>query len=79
MPIPWTTYNDRNASLVRNLTNLFKVRHVVSGVANALKVHSLCLFINGFPEIFRLVSVDEFGVDAQSREEDFELVVGAAV
>lgn len=62
-----------------NLGNSLQVRNVIPGVTNTLKVDSLCLVVNSSSNILRLVAVDKLGLDAQTREEDLELVVGAAI
>jgi hypothetical protein len=78
--IGWVqTYDDRNAMFVRNFCDGLKVRDVVFGVSNALDINSLCFLVNHLSEILRLVSVHKLGVDAQSREENLELVIGSAV
>lgn len=62
-----------------SLGNSLQIRNVVLGVSNTLNIDSLCLIINGSCNVLRLVAIDELGFDAQAREEDLELVVGAAV
>lgn len=62
-----------------DLGNCLQVRDVVLGVANALNVDSLGLVVNGSSNVLGLVAVDKLGLDAQARQEDFELVVGSAV
>lgn len=74
-----STYNYRHAMLMRYLGNGLNIRNVVPGIANALNIHSLGLVINSSSNILRLVAVDELGLDAQTRKEDLELVVRAAV
>ena len=65
--------------LMCNLGNGLKVRDVVLWVANALNVHSLCLLVDRSSKVLRLVSIDKLGIDAQSRKEDLQLVVGSAI
>lgn len=62
-----------------NLDNLVKVGHVVPGIADALEVDGFCVVVDELLEVVRVVSVDELCVDAEARERDLELVVGAAV
>lgn len=62
-----------------NLGNGLDIRDVVSWVSNALDIDSLGLVVNGGSNVLRVLTVDELGLDAQAREEDFELVVGAAI
>lgn len=62
-----------------DLGNGLEIWDVVLGVANALDVDSLGLVVNGSSNVLGLVAVDKLGVDAQARQEDLELVVGAAV
>jgi hypothetical protein len=64
---------------VGNLGNSLQVRNVVLGVTNALEVDGLCLVVDGSSNVLGLVAVDKLGLDAQTGEEDLELVVGAAV
>lgn len=73
------TYNNRNTLFMGSLGNSLQVRNVILGVSNTLNIDSLCLIINGSCNVLRLVTIDELGLDAQAREEDLELVVGAAV
>lgn len=56
-----------------------EVWDIILWVSNALKIYGLGVLVNCGSKILRLVSVDELGVDAQSREEDFQLVVGSTV
>jgi hypothetical protein len=62
-----------------SLRNSLQVRNVILGVSNTLNIDSLCLIINGSCNVLRLVTIDKLGLDAQTREEDLELVVSAAV
>lgn len=73
------THNDRDTLLVSSLGNSLKIRNVVLGVTDAFNVNSLCLLVDGSSNILGLVTVDKLGVDAQTREEDLELVVSATV
>jgi hypothetical protein len=67
------------ASLVCYFRNCCKIRHVVSGIADALHVHHLCLLIDSLLELFRAVSLHEFGCNAKAGQSYLELVVSAAV
>lgn len=62
-----------------DLGNGLEIRHVVARVADALDVDGLGLVVDGGGNLVGVVSVDKLGLDAQTREEDLELVVGAAV
>ena len=64
---------------MRNLGNSLEIRYVVSGVSNSLYVNSLGTVINSGSDIRCTVAIHKFGLNAQSRQEDLELVVGAAV
>jgi hypothetical protein len=75
----FATYNHRNTLLVSRLGNSLQIRDVILGVSNTLNINSLCLVIDSSSNILRLVTINELGVDAQTREEDLELVVRAAV
>lgn len=71
--------HNRDALLMRQLGDPLKIRHIVPRVTDALQIHSLRLVVNGGSQFLGLVAVNELAVDAQPRERDFELVVGAAV
>lgn len=62
-----------------HLGNGLEVGDVVPGVSDALDVDGLCLVVNGSSQVLGLVAVDKLCLDSQAREEDLELVVGAAV
>jgi hypothetical protein len=62
-----------------SLGNSLQIRNVIPGVSNTLNIDSLCLIINSSRNVLRLVTIDKLGLDAQTREEDLELVVSAAV
>lgn len=62
-----------------HLGNSLKVRHVVSGVADALEVDGLCVVVDGGLNLLGVVALDELCGDAVALECDLELVVGAAV
>lgn len=65
--------------LMRHLHDGLQIRNIILRVSNRLNIHRLCLLIDRCGNLVRLVDIDELGVDAQAREEDLELVVGAAV
>lgn len=73
------TYNHGNALLVRNLGDRLQVGNVVLGVSDALDVDGLGLLVDRGGNVLDTVTVDELCVDAEAREEDLKLVVGAAV
>lgn len=62
-----------------HLGNGLQVRHVVSGIANALEVDGLCVVVDGGSNVLGVVALDKLGGDAIALECDLELVVGAAV
>lgn len=74
-----STYHDGDSLLVGNLGDSLEVRNVVTRVSNGLDINSLGLVVDGCGDILHLVALDELGLDAQTRQEDLELVVGAAV
>lgn len=59
--------------------DLLKVRNVVLGIANALDVDSLGVVVDQGDQVLGLVAVGELGLDAEARQGDLELVVGATV
>lgn len=73
------TYNKGNARLVRNLCNGLQIRHVIPRVTDRLDEYGLGLLVDSGLDILGLVTVDELGVDAQTGQEDLELVVGTTV
>lgn len=50
-----------------NLSDSLKVRYVISGVADTLEVYGLGSVVNGRCKVLRLITLDEFGVDSESR------------
>lgn len=64
---------------MRNLGNGLKVGYVIPRVANALEVDGLGAVVDGGGEVFGTVALDELGLDAESRQQHLQLVVGAAV
>lgn len=73
------THYDWHSRLMRYLDNSLKVRYIVFRIANALQVDRLRLLINQLPEVLRLISIYELGLDPESREEHLELVISAAI
>lgn len=73
------TYHQGHALIVGDLGNGFKVRDVVSRVADALDVDGLCVVVDGGGNVLGVVALDKLGGDAVALERDLELVVGAAV
>jgi hypothetical protein len=87
--------NHRNTSLVCDGNDLLEIWDVVLRVADTLEldssqplspdilsrthVNSLRLLVNRGLEVIGLVSIDELGLDAQTWEEDLQLVVCASV
>lgn len=74
-----STYDNRDALLVRHLDDGLKVRDVVARVADALNVNGLGLVVDGGGNVVGAVAVDELGRNAVPREQHLELVVGAAI
>ena len=68
-----------HAGVVRDFDDRLEVGDVVFGVADGFEVDGFGLVVDQLLELLRLVAVHELGRDAESRHEDFELVVGAAV
>jgi len=60
-------------------SNRFKIRDIVFRISDRLNINRLCLVVDCGGNILWLIAVDEFRVDPEAREEDFELVVGATV
>jgi hypothetical protein len=73
------TYHERNTLLVGDLGDGFEVRDIIPRVADGFDINGLGTVINGRGQVLRVVALNEFGVDAQSRQEDLKLVIGAAV
>lgn len=74
-----STYNKRYSGIVRNLGNCLEIRHIVPRVPDALKVDSLCLVVDQLGNVLGAVAIDELSLDAQTRQEHLELIVGSAV
>ena len=72
-------YDQRHALVMRRLGNGLEVGHVVARVADGLEVDGLGLVVDGGGDVLGAVALDELGGDAQARQKDLELVVGAAV
>ena len=72
-------HHKRNSSLVSDLGDFLEIRHIVTRVANGLDVDCLRLAVDCLPNLSWIVTSHELGVDAQSRQKDLELVVGASV
>lgn len=62
-----------------NFGKSLNIRDVVSRVPDGLDVNRFCSVVNEGGNLFWVLAGHELGVDAKSREEDFELVVRAAV
>ena len=71
-------YN-RDASCVCDLGNLLEVGDVVFRVADGFYVDGFCVVVDGGFEVFGLVTIDELGFDAETRESNFKLIVRAAI
>ena len=71
--------NERNARFVRDSCDGLDIEHVDLRVADGFGVQELGLLGNRFPEIFRIVRVDECGIDAELTQIDLEQRVSAAV
>ena len=55
------SYHDRHAFRMRHLHNIFKVWHIVPGIANALEKYRFRFVVDQFLKLLRLVSVYKFG------------------
>lgn len=64
---------------VGDLGDGLEVGDVVARVADALDVDGLGLVVDQGGDLVWVVAVDEFSLDAEARQEDFELVVRATV
>ncbi len=73
------TYHDGNTLLVCCLGDSLEVRHVISWVTDALDINGLGAVVDGSREVRGTVALDELGLDAETRKEDLQLIVGAAV
>lgn len=62
-----------------NLDNRVEIRDIVCRISDGLDIHSLGAIIDGSSNLVGVVSVDKLGGDAETRKEDLELVVGAAI
>lgn len=71
--------NDGDALLVRGLGDRLKVGDVEARVADRLEVDGLGLVVDRGGNVLGLVAGDKLGRDAETGEDDLELVVGAAV
>lgn len=71
--------NDGDALLVGGLGDGLKVGDVEAGVADRLEVDGLGLVVDGGGDVRGVVASNELGRDAETGEDDLELVVGAAV
>src|SRR6266498_2204231 len=72
-------HDDGYALSVCYLDNGFKVWDIVFRVPDALNIYCLRFVVDELVKVLRLVPVDEFGADAKTWEEHFELVIGAAI
>lgn len=64
---------------MRDIGNLFKIRNIVSWIANRLDVDCFCPLVDQVCKVVGTVTGDELGLDAESWQEDLELVIRAAV
>lgn len=62
-----------------NLGDSFEIRHIVAGVSDGLQVDGLGTAIDSSGNVLCIVTLNEFGGDSKSREQDLELVVGATI
>src|SRR5690242_5250268 len=72
-------HDQRHTLLMCHFGNGFKIRNVVPRVTNSLNIDGLGPVINGRGDVFGVFAIDKLCVDSQTREEDFELIVGTAV
>ena len=71
--------DERDAVVVGDLGERLEVGHVEARVADRLDVERPRARVDRLREVRRVVAVDELHADAEAREGDLELVVGAAV
>ena len=71
--------HQRHAGLVRDLRHRLDVEHVHARIGDGFAVQGTRLRGDRLAEVFRVVGLDEFDVDAQTPEAHVELRVGAAV
>ena len=71
--------HQRNAGFVRDGRDLFDIEDVHARIGDGLAIDRARVRRDGFAEVFRVVRLHEFDVDAQAAEADVELRVGAAV
>ena len=71
--------DQRDAILVGDVGDLLEVGHGETRITQRLDIERLGVGINGGTEGFRIVAIDELDVDAEARQRDLELIVGAAV
>lgn len=64
---------------MRNFYNSLEVRDIVSRIADTLEIYSFSLLVNELLELFGVIAIHEVGIDAQTWEKDFQLIVRAAV
>jgi len=72
-------HDEGDTLCMSDFSDPFNVRDIILRISDGFDVDCLGLFIDGCSEGFWIVSVDEFSLDAEIREEDFELIVCSAV
>lgn len=72
-------HHERHSLCFTDLGNPFKIWHIVTWIANGLYIDTFGLVVNGLLKIGWSLRGQELGVNAQARQEHFELVVGPAI
>ena len=72
-------HDQRNAGLARHRREGLEIGDVEARIADGLDVERLRAVVDRAPERLRIVAVDELRRDAEPRQGDLQLVVGAAV
>ncbi len=62
---------------MRDIGDRLDVGNVIPRISNRLDVEGLSAVVDQVFEVLWFVPIDEFGGDAESRQEHLELVVGA--
>lgn len=71
--------DQRNTCRLTYLRDSLKVGDVVLGISDTLDIDSFCLIVDSSSNVVGVVALDKLGFDAETREENLELVVGSAV
>ena len=72
-------HHERDAGVMGDLGNGFKVIHIVFRIAHRLHVDQAGIVIDSLTDVLRIGSIDELHLDAEPRQGVVEQVVGPAV